>query len=106
MPANMKSVTNCIDRPSPWPRTRGAREPSLSCFTFNSLTKLPIVLVRFYLLVRNERAIFAMSIFSLNLLHLPKLMLVTKWELMLSLGKPRVVGFGKEEERVEELPLA
>jgi len=34
-------------------------------------------------------------------------MLVTKWELMLSLGKPRVLGLGKEEERGEgETPLA
>jgi hypothetical protein len=33
-------------------------------------------------------------------------MLVTKWELMLSLGKPRVVGLGKEEERDMGGPLA
>lgn len=57
------------------------------------------------MLVRNERTTFAMSVFSLYFLHLPKLMLVTKWELMLSLGKPRVLGLGKEEER-EEVPLA
>ena len=53
------------------------------------------------MLVRNERTTFAMSVFSLYFLHLPKLMLVTKWELMLSLGKPRVLGLGKEEEREE-----
>ena len=40
-----------------------------------------------------------MSVFSLYFLHLLKLMLVTKWELMLSLGKPSVLG--SEEERGE-----
>ena len=47
------------------------------------------------------------SVFSLYFLHLLKLMLVTKWELMLSLGKPSVLGLGSEEERgEEEEPLA
>ena len=44
------------------------------------------------------------SVFSLCCLHLPKVMLVTKWELMLSLGRPSVLGLGKEEERGDDVP--